>query len=416
MFLRFPHLAPKKRATRTVILQCVAITAIASWMLICNACSGVSSMGSKTVAPGTPVTATNGNLTISITLPTATSGSNYNGSITASGGTAPYSFAVVSGQLPQGVHIDNNKGIISGTPTASGSFTFGISVSDSKGASVDKSLQLTVASSTAASSPAPPPPAPPPSSPPPPPPPSAPPAPTNSGSGAGSFSNVQSSGGWSQYGQGPPDFVDCSPSPCNGISFSMTQGVQSPSISGKATIFNVGGSTPYSDALWNNHLIGTSSSQGMPDPNQTQVRSLHNFTYDVYFYGDNLELSEALEFDINQFFDGMGFIFGHECRIADGNQWDIFDNEKGQWIPTGVPCHPNSNSWNHVTLKVQRTSDNHLVYQSITLNGQTATLNWTLGHGSSPSWYGVTINFQMDGNYKQDSYNVYLDNLTFSYQ
>jgi hypothetical protein len=227
---------------------------------------------------------------------------------------------------------------------------------------------------------------------------------------------VQSSGGWSQYGQGPPDFVDCSPSPCNGVSFSMTQGVQSPSMSGKATIFNVGGSTPYSDALSNNHLIGTSSSQGMPDPNQTQVRSLHNFTYDVYFYGDNLELSEALEFDINQFFDGMGFIFGHECRIADGNQWDIFDNEKGQWIPTGVPCHPNSNSWNHVTLKVQRTSDNHLVYQSITLNGQTATLNWTLGHGSAPSWYGVTINFQMDGNYKQDSYNVYLDNLTFSYQ
>jgi hypothetical protein len=28
----------------------------------------------------------------------------------------------------------------------------------------------------------------------------------------------------------------------------------------------------------------------------------------------------------------------------------------------------------------------------------------------------VTINFQMDGNYKQDSYNVYLDNLTLAYQ
>lgn len=102
MFLRFPHLAPKKRATRTIILQCVALSAITCWMLICNACSSASSIGSKTVAPGTPVTATNANLTISITLPTATAGSSYNGSITASGGTAPYTFAVVSGQLPQG--------------------------------------------------------------------------------------------------------------------------------------------------------------------------------------------------------------------------------------------------------------------------------------------------------------------------
>ena len=187
-------------------------------------------------------------------------------------------------------------------------------------------------------------------------------------------------------------------------------------MSGHATIFNVGGSTPYSDALWNNHLIGNMSSQGMFDTNQTQARSLYNFTYDVYFYGDNLGLSEALEFDINQFFDGMGFIFGHQCRIADGNQWDVFDNQKGQWIPTGVPCHPNNNSWNHVTLKVQRTSDNHMTYQSITLNGTTTTLNWSLEHGSAPNWYGLTINFQMDGNYKQDSYNVYLDNLTISYQ
>jgi hypothetical protein len=56
------------------------------------------------------------------------------------------------------------------------------------------------------------------------------------------------------------------------------------------------------------------------------------------------------------------------------------------------------------------------VYQSITLNGQTNTLNWTFGHGSAPGWYGVTINYQMDGNDHQDAYKVYLDNLTLSYQ
>ena len=196
----------------------------------------------------------------------------------------------------------------------------------------------------------------------------------------------------------------------------MTQGVQSPSISGQATIFNVAGTVPYSDALYNNHLIGPLSSQGMFDTDQSLTSSLYNFTYDVYFYGDNLGLSEALEFDINQFFGNMGFIFGHQCRIAAGNQWDVWDNQKGAWTPTGVPCFPNSNSWNHLTLKVQRTSDNHLTYQSITLNGKTTTLNWTFEHGSASNWYGVTVNFQMDGNSKQDSYNVYLDNLTLSYQ
>ena len=112
----------------------------------------------------------------------------------------------------------------------------------------------------------------------------------------------------------------------------------------------------------------------------------------------------------------MGFIFGHECRIASGNEWDVWDAQNAHWVPTGVPCHPNDNSWNHLTIKVQRTSDDHLVYQSITLNGQTSNLGWTFGHGSAPGWYGVTINYQMDGNQWQNPYKVYLDNLTFSYQ
>jgi hypothetical protein len=196
----------------------------------------------------------------------------------------------------------------------------------------------------------------------------------------------------------------------------MTQGIGSPSKSGQATVFWIGGTTPYSDALWNNPLIGTGSTQGMSDANQTLVPALHNFTYDVDFYADNFGLSQALEFDVNQFFSGMGFIFGNECRIASGNEWDVWDNQNKRWTPTGIPCHPNDRSWNHLTIKVQRTSDDHLVYQSITLNGQTTNLNWTFGHGSAPGWYGVTINYQMDGNDRQDPYKVYLDNLTISYQ
>ncbi|MGB8912509.1 MAG: hypothetical protein WCC85_09560, partial [Candidatus Sulfotelmatobacter sp.] len=136
----------------------------------------------------------------------------------------------------------------------------------------------------------------------------------------------------------------------------------------------------------------------------------------VYFFGSNLGLSQALEFDMNQFFGGMGFIWGHECRIAGGHEWDVWDNQTAHWTPTGIPCYPNNNAWNHLTIKVQRTSNNQLLYQSITLNGVTSNLNWTFGHGSAPGWYGVTVNYQMDGNDQQASYNAYLDQLTFTYQ
>jgi hypothetical protein len=236
---------------------------------------------------------------------------------------------------------------------------------------------------------------------------------SNSGN---SFTNIQHAGGWGQYGQGPPSFIDCSPSPCDGITFSMEQNVKSPSMSGEASQFNLGGTAVYSDALFNNHLIGPFSSQGILDTNETIVPTLHDFTYDVYFYGTNLALSQAVEFDINQFFDNTGYIWGHECRIAGGNEWDIWDNQAAKWVPTGISCNPVSNAWNHLTIKVQRTSNNELYFQSITLNGVTNNVNVTYPPGSAPGWYGVTINYQMDGNSKQNPYTVYLDEITFTYQ
>jgi hypothetical protein len=236
------------------------------------------------------------------------------------------------------------------------------------------------------------------------------------GGGGNSFSNLQHSVGWADYGQRAPTFIDCSPSPCDNITFSMTQNIKSPSMSGESTEMSLGGSQGYGDGLWNNHLIGDLSSQGLPDKNHTLVPTLHNFTYDVYFWGSNLGLAQAVEFDINQFFDNLGFIWGHECRVAGGNEWDIWDNLNQRWVPTGVSCYPNNNAWNHLTLQVQRTSSNQLLYQSITLNGKTSTLNQYYNPGSAVNWYGVTVNYQEDGNSSQSPYSVYLDQLTFTYE
>ncbi|MFZ0806024.1 MAG: hypothetical protein WAN03_07565 [Candidatus Sulfotelmatobacter sp.] len=237
------------------------------------------------------------------------------------------------------------------------------------------------------------------------------------GSGGSSFSNLQASGAWTGYAQQPPTYGDCSTctSKGPGTTWAMYQGVSNPSLSGKATQFNIGGNMVYTDVLWNNHLIGDLSSQGIPDTNHTLVPTLSNFTYDVYFYGSNLGASQALEFDINQFFNNLGFTWGHECRIAGGNEWDTWDNVNAKWVPTGIPCYPLENQWNHLTLHVQRTSNNQLLYQSITFNGTTYNLNKTSGPFSAPGWWGVTVNYQMDGNYAQSPYSVYVDKLTFTY-
>ena len=125
----------------------------------------------------------------------------------------------------------------------------------------------------------------------------------------------------------------------------------------------------------------------MPDYNHTIVPNLHNFTYDVYFYVEDPSVSQALEFDINQFVGGYSYIWGHECRIAGGNEWDIWDNPGQKWHPTGIACNPIPNAWNHLVLQAQRTSDNHLLFQSITLNGVTSTLNYyEISHADDLVW------------------------------
>jgi hypothetical protein len=227
--------------------------------------------------------------------------------------------------------------------------------------------------------------------------------------------HLQASGGWKSWGELPPGYGICS-YPCSGVTWSMHQGIKTPSLSGDATQFNIGGTKPYADVLWSNPLIGQGSTQGLPDTGHTLLPTLHNFTYDAYFYPTDLAVTQVLEFDINMYFDGLGLIWGNQCNILGGHVWDIWDNVAHQWISTGVACDPVNNAWNHVTIQVQRESDNSLLFQSITLNGVKSTINKYYAPGSAPSsWWGITVNYQMDGNYKQSPYTTYLDNFSFTY-
>ncbi len=70
-------------------------------------------------------------LTVSPTsLPNTAVGANYFQTISAVGGTAPYHFAVTLGSQPTGLNLADS-GVLSGAPTAAGTFTFTVTATDS---------------------------------------------------------------------------------------------------------------------------------------------------------------------------------------------------------------------------------------------------------------------------------------------
>jgi CSLREA domain-containing protein len=77
------------------------------------------------------------------TLPNGTVGTAYNQTLTASGGTAPYTFAVTSGSLPGGLNLASG-GALTGTPTASGSFNFTVTATDNTGCTGTRAYNVIV--------------------------------------------------------------------------------------------------------------------------------------------------------------------------------------------------------------------------------------------------------------------------------
>jgi hypothetical protein len=86
-------------------------------------------------------------------LPEGAVGSQFSTTLTGTGGTGPYVWAVTPGTLPSGLTLNSSSGTISGTPTAAGTSTVTINLSDSSNPvqSVSKSFDLTVSTAPALS-------------------------------------------------------------------------------------------------------------------------------------------------------------------------------------------------------------------------------------------------------------------------
>ena len=83
-------------------------------------------------------------LTFSSTVTRGEVGLAYSKSLSHTGGTAPFTWAVSSGALPDGLTLDTAAGIISGTPTTAGTASFTIQITDSASRSDTEDATLTI--------------------------------------------------------------------------------------------------------------------------------------------------------------------------------------------------------------------------------------------------------------------------------
>ncbi len=106
----------------------------------------------------TQVTSLTINAGVSTTFPappTGAVGVAYSDTLTATGGTAPYTWSVNAGSLPPGITL-TSAGVLAGTPTSTGSFTFTVNVVDQNNGIATTSITLVVSAGLTLTFPAPP--------------------------------------------------------------------------------------------------------------------------------------------------------------------------------------------------------------------------------------------------------------------
>lgn len=209
------------------------------------------------------------------------------------------------------------------------------------------------------------------------------------------YSSIEKMGGWQSCGA-------CAGKAGAGpvVPFSMKQGISSPSMDGSSAQFTLGGSHPYSNALWWKQLGANSSAT--------------HFTYDVYYYVKNPSAAQALEFDVNQSLGGKKYIFGTECDFNGTHTWHVYNASAARWVSTSVGCsRPAAYSWQHIVLQFVR-ANGQMHFVSVSVNGQTHYFNRSYSPRASGA-NEINVAFQMDGNGSQTNYQVWLDHVKLTY-
>jgi Putative Ig domain len=127
------------RSSLRLRTQPVALVIVLLVLVLASSCAPLGQSSS----PPSTTPAAHG-VVISAGLPSAVVGSPYESELPVLGGTSPYKFSILEGDLPPGVSLNVNTGLISGRPTTASMYSFLVSVTDLEGEKAERRLSLMV--------------------------------------------------------------------------------------------------------------------------------------------------------------------------------------------------------------------------------------------------------------------------------
>lgn len=155
-----------------------------------------------------------------------------------------------------------------------------------------------------------------------------------------------------------------------------------PSLDGSSRQFFNGGG-PWANVLWYKEWAGYSWAS--------------NFLWDFWVrFDDGIWNLHTAEFDSYSANSGVELMAGSQCNFGEG-VWDIWDQDAGRWISTGISCRRFSpGSWHHIQWYVTRPSYNRYKYVTLVVDGTAYSINQTF-YGSANGWADkVGVQFQLD--------------------
>jgi hypothetical protein len=201
------------------------------------------------------------------------------------------------------------------------------------------------------------------------------------------YSNIEQMSGWYTY-----------PDQGNPVCSSKPAIKSSPSLDGTSGQFYLGPTGQYNNCLWP-ILLGSNS-------------SVTHFQLDTHYQLSNPSASQGVEFSSNKHIGTSWYKFSVQCSYNKG-VISVWDTAGAKWSATSIPCkRPAQGSWDHLTVNTE-ISGGKAVFLSLTLNGNTYTINKSFYPLTKSSSYSYGVHFQMDGNQAGTAYNAYVDQLTF---
>lgn len=178
----------------------------------------------------------------------------------------------------------------------------------------------------------------------------------------------------------------------------IAQYQRTPSLDGSSAQLHIGGSAPYSDAMWWRQL--------------QPIDSATHFVLDFYIFFNNQRAPQALELDAAQSVNGKRYFFGTECDISGryAGQWMVNNYPADRWEPTGIPCRAaTANRWHHVVWQFERING-RTHYIAVTVDGVRSNVNryeWPRNVNARE----LNVAFQLDQTSAATNFSVWVEHV-----